>query len=105
MEQIPLNPVPTVAPATWEIIRPTYSFGLISHEARWWYFEGHFWGGFEEQEKAEQREAALRQEIESLSETVAAYELTLRGLRWELTWKGTDRKAPDKALGGFYERF
>jgi hypothetical protein len=85
MEQDSLNPNDS---AIWSIIEPKYYLGLISDEARWWYFEGHFWGGYEERLKFEQVELQHQAEIETLTDTINAYQLTLNGMRWQFTERG-----------------
>lgn len=65
----------------WEVIEPQYSIGLLSDEARWWYFEGYFWGGYCEREEAEIREAQLRRTIAEMSATIHALQAQAISLR------------------------
>lgn len=72
----------------WEVIEPQYSIGLLSHEARWWYFEGYFWGGYTEREEAELREAQLRRTVAEMSATIQALRAQTSVLRDTFTWAG-----------------
>lgn len=92
MEQSPLNLSPALARSTWQIIRPDYSLGLVSREARWWYFEGFFWGEFQQQIESARREQELGDLIARQSDQLQTYELILKGLRWEFTERGNSER-------------
>ena len=66
---------------TWEIICPNYTMADLSGSERWWYFEGHFWGGYEEQLRSAAQDGQRLLRIQELLETNRALESNLRKIR------------------------
>ena len=72
--------------STWEIICPNYSMADLSNTEQWWYFEGHFWGGYEERLKYAAEDCERLMRIQELLETNRALESNLRKIREEFSW-------------------
>ena len=68
------------------IIEPKYYLGLISDEARWWYFEGHFWGRYGEILNKDQLDLAYEDLLRQRDEQIHAQQLIIRALRHGFTY-------------------
>lgn len=77
--------------STWEIVKPKYEIALASSEAQWFYFEGHFWGRWEEIEKQEALHLAYQEVIRARDEQIQALELVIKGQRWDFTYRSKSR--------------
>jgi hypothetical protein len=78
--------------STWEIVRPKYEIALVSAEAQWFYFEGLFWGQFQEKANSDCKEKHLLDYIDKQDQQLGSYEVILRGLRWEFTHGGANER-------------
>jgi len=65
-----------------------YELLKLSPVEHYWWSEGYVWGLTEANSKAEAQELGYLEAIQKQQDTIRAYELQLRGLRHEFTWRG-----------------
>ena len=65
-----------------------YELLTLSPSEQYWWFEGSVWGRMEGERKADSIERACLEVLKQQQETIFAYELQLKALRHDFTWKG-----------------
>lgn len=72
--------------SVWEIISPKYNLGDLDDSEQWWYFEGHFWGAYEEQLRHAAEDCKRLMRIQELLETNRALEARIKKIQDDFTW-------------------